>query len=157
MEALGLALDHGAVQPQAAIADGPVARHFAGQFRDRKTGLPSQDLILAQGLDLRIDQHGKGNVRRGDVAVARVAGTVLAPGTAVGDEEHEHAQGHVDLGRRQAGPAGVPHGFQHVGGEPPDPRRGRIGDRVGASQQDGVAHAGDLQESHAGNMVGSGR
>jgi hypothetical protein len=62
----------------------------------------------------------------------------------------------MDLGRRQAGPAGILHGFQHVFDQPRNLRRTRIGHRLGPAAQDGMAHAGDLQNCHGRNMAPTG-
>jgi hypothetical protein len=58
----------------------------------------------------------------------------------------------MDLWRRDPGTAGILHRFDHILDEAAHPRRPRIIDLGGAAAQNGVPHAGDLQESHAFNM-----
>ena len=58
----------------------------------------------------------------------------------------------MHLRRGQAEALGVLHRLGHVGDQAPDLGGGRVGDRVGGADQDGVAHAGDLQDRHSGKV-----
>ena len=63
----------------------------------------------------------------------------------------------MDLGGGQAGPIGVHHGFHHVIDQTADFRVPGVGDGAGRGGQDGVAHAGDFQDSHGPKYgLGSG-
>ena len=135
-----LALRHHPVAVHAAVADARGARHRGAQAGDRQAALPVQHALVGQQLDHRIDQH-----RVADRHVERIL--AAPPGR---DAEHEQPQRDVDLRRRQADAGCVHHRLDHVGDQAADLRRARVVDRGAALQQNGVAHAGDLQKGHAG-------
>jgi hypothetical protein len=77
----------------------------------------------------------------------------LAFGKALlGDVEDHQPERHMDLRRGETGAVGIFHGLEHIVDELVDVRSGRILDRVGRAAQDGVAHTGDLENSHGRNM-----
>jgi len=53
-----LALRHHPVAVHAAVADARRPRYRGAQPRDRQAALPAQHPLIAQQLDLRVDQHG---------------------------------------------------------------------------------------------------
>jgi hypothetical protein len=59
----------------------------------------------------------------------------------------------VDLGRGEPDALRVLHGLDHVLDQPAHLARGRVGDLLGAADEDGVAHAGDLQEGHVAEFL----
>ena len=59
----------------------------------------------------------------------------------------------MHLGGGQPGPVGVHHGFHHVIDQMAYFRRGGVGHRAGNMGKNRVAHAGDFQDSHGGNMA----
>ena len=62
----------------------------------------------------------------------------------------------MDLRRSQAGAVGVFHRLDHVGDEAANVRSARVGHRFGALQQDGMTHAGDLENGHGTQYGQSG-
>src|SRR5205085_10696490 len=138
VKALDLAVDALAVEAEPAIADAQVPRNDPAQPGDRKTALPADRALLPEELDHRVDQHRE--ILR---AVARHLGDPL-----LGHLEEDDPVRLVHLRCGDAGAAGILHRLDHVFDQPPHPGCGRIIDRGGDGAQYGMAHAGDLQQSH---------
>src|SRR6185437_12601746 len=60
--------------------------------------------------------------------------------------EHHDPKRNMDLGGGQAGPVGIDHGLDHVTDQTPYFRGPGIGDGGGNLAQNGMAHAGDLED-----------
>src|SRR5882724_5024977 len=71
--------------------------------------------------------------------------------------EDDDAPGDMHLGRGKADATDILQRLQHVAHEAADFRRRGIHHRVGDPAQDGMAHAGDLQDGHGRNMVDPAR
>jgi len=72
--------------------------------------------------------------------------------TLLGCLENEDAQRHMDLRRGKPGPVGVDHGLDHVGDQAANLRCRGIRDGLRYSRQNGMAHAGNLEDGHGLNM-----
>ena len=142
MKALDRAIDFAAIGRKAAIANPRKTRHRALQARHRETPLPAQFLVGAERLDDRVDQ--------GDQRLRLVVGTAAQP--VLGHLENHHPERHMDLRRREAGAADIVQRFCHIGDQPVDFGRRRVGHRIGLAAQHRVPHAGDLQNGHGANM-----
>ena len=138
VKAGGLALDGVAVAIDAAIADALRAGHDGAQFGDRQAALPAHADLLADRLDLRVDQHRVGHRARGGIGRRPFAGHA----------EHEQPQRHIHLWGGEADAWRILHRLHHVRDEAADLRRPRIGHGIAAADQDGMTHAGDFQDGH---------
>jgi len=136
-----LAFDHVAVAVDAAIADPQRARHHGAHLGDREATFPVQPDLIADRLDLRVDQDGVGHR----------AGGGIGRGSFGGNAKHEQTERHVNLRTGQADARRILHRLHHVGDEPAAFRRAWVGHRLTLLQQDRVAHAGDFQDGHAGS------
>ena len=88
--------------------------------------------------------------------IARMGHPVLGRPRRRHMEDHD-PPGNMDLGGGKTGPAYIRQGLPHIGHQPADLRRRRIGEGVGGTAQHGMAHAGDLEDRHGSNMARPGR
>ena len=122
-----LALDRRAVDVEAAEAEAGGAADCAAQAGDGQAAFPGEVRLLPHLLELGVDQGGD------------------APCPGPPDEQ---AQRHMDLRGGEADAPGILQRFGHVGDQAPDLGRGGVRDLLRAAEEDGVAHAGDLEEGH---------
>ncbi len=129
-----------------------VARHPAGEAGERQAGLPGLGRLIAEGFDLRIDQHGERHARLLGLLI-RLAVAGLGAGAAGVDEKDDDPARDVHLRRRQAGAAGIAHGLHHVVDQPTQFGIAGIRHTFGRPAQHRMAHAGDLQNGHCRNPM----
>ena len=147
MKAPGRAGDQVALVIDAAVPHMGWPFHETAQARHREASLPSAFARGLHDLKLRIDED-----RQRCCAVEPLLFGEPGIVAALGRLEHHHAQRHMHLRGGKPGAVGIDHGLYHVGDQAADVRRGRVGDRLCLAGKDGVAHAGDFQDGHAGNM-----
>jgi len=146
VKALGRALDQLAPNVKTAIADMRRPLHQPAQFGNREAALPAGLDLQAHDLDFGIDEDCEGCCAVESLGLGKVG---LA---AAGRLKHNDPERHMDLGRGQPGAIGVHHGVHHIGHKPGDFRCRWVIHGSGPGGKDGVAHAGDFENSHVLNM-----